>query len=80
MKLFDLGDYIAIEFTYGEHTNREIVRKNDIIKVWVELPDEEKLMIDTILSNGKDYTIKIQGSPQEVRLNFHHMRDFLNSK
>lgn len=80
MNLYDLGEYIELEFDYGTSMKHEIIRKKDIIKVWIELPDEEKLMIDTILYNGKDYTIKIQGSPQEVRLNFHHMRNFLNSK
>lgn len=80
MNLYDLGDYIAIEFTCGEHTKREIVRKKDIIKVWIELPDEEKLMIDTILSTGRDYTIQIKDNPQNVVLNFYNMQKFLESR
>ena len=80
MNLYDLGEYIELEFDYGTSMKHDIIRKKDIIKVWIELPDEEKLMIDTILSNGKDYTIQIKDNPQNVVLNFYNIQRFLVTK
>lgn len=72
--------YIALEWK-NDHgfTSKEIIRKNDIIKVFLESGDEKILFIDTFIHGGKQtYQIAVHGEKSYIRDLYSKLIEWLN--